>query len=96
MTILLLSGSYGIVRMQIFAFLAPLVVRYLAGGSVKHHVAGPVQPGDCLLVQIVKRGVGPVVKEVLLHILHTVLYLAFRLRISRAAEDYIERTTLDI
>ena len=30
-----------------------------------------------LLVQIVKRGVGPVVKEVLLHILHAVLYLAF-------------------
>ena len=96
MTILLLSRSYGIVRMQIFAFLAPLVVRYLARGSVKHHVAGPVQPGDGLLVQIVKRGVGPVVKEVLLHILHAVLYLAFRLGISRAAEDCIERTALNI
>ena len=96
MTILLLSGSYGIVRMQIFAFLAPLVVRYLAGGSVKHQVAGPVQPGDGLLVQIVKRGVGPVVKEVLLHILHAVLHLAFRLGVCRTAEDYIERATLDI
>ena len=51
---------------------------------------------DGLLVQIVKRGVGPVVKEVLLHILHAVLYLAFRLGISRAAEDCIERTALNI
>ena len=96
MTILLLSGSYGIVRMQIFAFLAPLVVRYLAGGSVKHHVAGPVQPGNCFLVKVIKSSESPVMKEVLLHILHAVLHLAFRLGISRAAEDYIERTTLDI
>ena len=77
MTFLLLPCGYRIVRMEVLAFLAPLVVRYLARGSVKHHVAGPVQPGDGLLVQIVKRGVGPVVKEVLLHILHAVLYLAF-------------------
>ena len=96
MTILLLPCGYRIVRMEVLAFLAPLVVRYLARGSVKHHVAGPVQPGDCLLVQIVKRGVGSVVKEVLLHILHAVLYLAFRLGISRAAEDCIERTALNI
>ena len=96
MTILLLSGSNRVVRMQILAFLAPLVIRHLAGGSVKHHVASPIQPGDSLLVKVVKSSESPVMKEVLLHILYTVLYLAFRLGISRAAEDHIERTAFYI
>ena len=84
------------IRQEIPAFVAPLLIRDLARGAVKHGVPRPMQPCFRFGIEILYRAELPVEKEVLLDILDGVLDLALALRVGRPAEDNPERAALHI
>lgn len=84
------------IRKKVLALPTPFLERYLACGGVHHCVAGAFQPGLGLLLKRLKVSIRSVRQEILLHVLHAVLHLAFRLRIRRTTEYRPERTAPDI